>query len=168
MKELGAYLKRTRISNGVNIAEAAEDLELSVAELENIESGNAKAFRDVYVLREDVKQYSKYLGLNPDKVMDTFNTFLFQHTTKLSLDDIMAAAKQKKEEFKEKRKVQSPYTKEFKKKSYAVPVFFVGVLAILLIFLIIYIVVTATTKTPIRTDELSSIGRENITYEFTY
>ena len=46
MKELGAYLKRTRVSNGVNIAEAAEDLDLSVPELENIESGNVKAFKD--------------------------------------------------------------------------------------------------------------------------
>ena len=38
MKELGEYLKRTRISNGVSIAEAAEDLELSTSHIENIES----------------------------------------------------------------------------------------------------------------------------------
>ena len=33
MKELGEYLKRTRLSNGVSIAEAAEDLELSTSQI---------------------------------------------------------------------------------------------------------------------------------------
>ena len=47
MKELGSYLKRTRISNGVSIAEAAEDLELSTSQLENIESGNVRAFNNM-------------------------------------------------------------------------------------------------------------------------
>lgn len=37
MKELGEYLKHTRISNGVSMEEAAEDLELSTSQLENIE-----------------------------------------------------------------------------------------------------------------------------------
>ena len=48
MKELGEYLKQTRIGNGVSITEACEDLELSTSQLENIESGNVKAFKDVY------------------------------------------------------------------------------------------------------------------------
>ena len=50
MKELGEYLKRTRISNGVSITEACEDLEFSTSQLENIESGNVKAFKDIYEL----------------------------------------------------------------------------------------------------------------------
>ena len=37
MKELGDYLKRTRVNNGVSLAEAAEDLDLSTVQLENIE-----------------------------------------------------------------------------------------------------------------------------------
>ena len=57
MKELGAYLKQVRISNGVNIAEVAEDLDLTVTELENIESGNAKAFKDLYELKDYIKIY---------------------------------------------------------------------------------------------------------------
>ena len=57
MKELGEYLKRTRISNGVSIAEAAEDLELSTSHIENIESGNVRAFKDVYNLKEQIKLY---------------------------------------------------------------------------------------------------------------
>ena len=47
MKELGSYLKDTRINNGVSLEEAADDLELSVAQLENIECGNTRAFKDV-------------------------------------------------------------------------------------------------------------------------
>ena len=34
MKELGEYLKRTRISNGVSLTEACEDLEFSTSHLE--------------------------------------------------------------------------------------------------------------------------------------
>ena len=55
MKELGEYLKRTRISNGVSLTEACEDLEFSTSHLENIESGNVRAFKDVYELKESIK-----------------------------------------------------------------------------------------------------------------
>jgi cytoskeletal protein RodZ len=164
MKELGEYLKRTRISNGVSIAEAAEDLELSTSHIENIESGNVRAFKDVYNLKEQIKLYAKYLGLNPEKIVDEFNGFLFEHTSKISLDDIKAA--QKKQEEKEK-KTRSPYTIEYKKKiSFWV---FVGGLALFLLFvLLLYFVISNANKAPARVDELKPFGgRENI-YEFTY
>ena len=91
MKDLGAYLRRTRIKNGVSITEACEDLDFSTSHLENIESGNVKAFKDIYELKESIRQYSKYLGLDPDKVIDEFNGFLFEHTSKISLDDIIVS-----------------------------------------------------------------------------
>ena len=99
MKELGSYLRRTRIENGVNLEEAADDMNISVTQLENIESGNTRAFKDVYKLKQQIKMYAKYLGLNPDKVIDEFNEFLFEHTSKISLDDIRIA--REKEESKE-------------------------------------------------------------------
>ena len=95
MKELGSYLRRTRIENGVNLEEAADDMNISVTQLENIESGNTRAFKDVYKLKQQIKMYAKYLGLNPDKVIDEFNEYLFEHTSKISLDDIMEAKKKK-------------------------------------------------------------------------
>lgn len=161
MKELGDYLRRTRISNGVSITEACEDLEFSTSHLENIESGNVKAFKDIYELKDSVRAYAKYLGLNPDKVTDEFNDFLFQHTTKISLDDIVAAQKKKEENDK---KVKSPYTKEYKEKANLWPVvyFIVGLIVILVI---IYIVVNSVNKVPTRINELK--GRE-ILYEYTY
>ena len=164
MKELGEYLKRTRISNGVSIVEAAEDLELSTSHLENIESGNVKAFKDVYDLKNQIKLYAKYLGLDPEKVVDEFNGFLFEHTSKISLDDIKQA--QKKQEDKEK-KTRSPYTMEYKKKISLWLVFGVVGMFVLLVFLI-YFIISNANKAPTRVDELMPCGRREYVYEFTY
>ncbi len=162
MKELGDYLKRTRISNGVSIAEAAEDLDLSTVQLENIESGNVKAFKDVYVLKEDVRQYAKYLGLNPEKVIDEFNGFLFEHTSKISLEDIKMAQKKMEEEVK---RATSPYTKEYKKKVGPWP-FIIAIVLIVFIFIILYLIISTINKAPERTTELMSKERGNVIYEF--
>ena len=159
MKELGEYLKSTRISNGVSLTEAAEDLELSLSELENIESGNVRAFKDVYSLKQYIRQYAKYLGLDCEKVIDEFNGFLFEHTSKISLEDIRAA--QKKMESEDK-KVQSPYTKVYKEKVNIWP-FIIGFIILFVIILICFILVNANRKTPARVDEL--VGGEKI-YEF--
>ena len=162
MKELGDYLKRTRISNGVSIAEAAEDLDLSTVQLENIESGNVKAFKDVYALKEDVRQYAKYLGLDSEKVIDEFNGFLFEHTSKISLEDIKMAQKKMEEEVK---KATSPYTKEYKKKVGPWP-FIIAIVLIVFIFIILYLIISTINKAPERTTELMSKERGNVIYEF--
>jgi cytoskeletal protein RodZ len=155
MKELGEYLKQTRISNGVSITEACEDLELSTSQLENIESGNVKAFKDVYELRDYIKLYAKYLGLKSDKVLDEFNSFLFQHTSKISLDDIMEAQRKKEEELKEK-KIKSPYTKEYKESFNFIPIIYILVGLILFIG-ILYLVLSHINTVPKRTDELKGV-----------
>lgn len=162
MKELGDYLKRTRISNGVSIAEAAEDLDLSTVQLENIESGNVKAFKDVYALKEDVRQYAKYLGLDPEKVIDEFNGFLFEHTSKISLEDIKMAQKKMEEE---EKGATSPYTKEYKKKVGPWP-FIIAIVLIVFIFVILYLIISTINKAPERTTELMSKERGNVIYEF--
>ena len=98
MKELGEYLKETRIKHGVSLEEASSDLQISKDLLENLESANTKAFKDVYDIKKIIKEYAKYLGLDEEKVQDEFNNFLFEHTSKISLDDIMEAKKQKEKE----------------------------------------------------------------------
>ncbi len=160
MKELGEYLKRTRISNGVSLTEACEDLDFSTTQLENIESGNVRAFKDVYELRDSVKSYAKYLGLDADKVVDEFNGFLFQHTSRISLDDIREAQK-KKEELLEEKRVKSPYTIEHKEKVNLWPVISVLV-AVVFITLIVLIIVSNINKHEDRTDELKSCVREEM------
>ncbi len=157
MKELGEYLKRTRISNGVSLTEACEDLDFSTTQLENIESGNVRAFKDVYELRESVKSYAKYLGLDADKVVDEFNGFLFQHTSRISLEDIRAAQK-KKDELLEEKRVKSPYTIEYKEKVSIMPIVSI-IIAIICITLIVLIIVSNVNKHRDRTDELKNYVR---------
>ncbi|MBQ3297388.1 MAG: helix-turn-helix domain-containing protein [Bacilli bacterium] len=167
MKELGEYLKQTRLSNGVSITEACEDLEFSTSHLENIESGNVKAFKDVYELKESIRVYAKYLGLNADKVMDEFNNFLFQHTSRISLDDILAAQKKKEELEAEHKKVKSPYTKEYKEKINLWPVVY-AIVGVIVLFVIVYIIINSINRTPRRIDELKSVIGDEIVYEYTY
>ena len=163
MKELGAYLKETRINNGVDIEEAAADNNLSTSQLENIESGNVRAFKDVYKLKEYIRNYSKYLGLDPTEVADEFNDFLFEHTSKISLEDILEA--KKKIEEKEENKIKSPYTKEYKqKKDYRLYIYILG--GVILIAIIVYLIIALLEKEPVHNEVLLE-NKEEI-YEFTY
>jgi cytoskeletal protein RodZ len=163
MKELGNYLKTARIKNGVSLTEVSEDLDLSTALLENIESGNVRAFKDVYELKEYIKRYAKYLGADLEKVTDQFNDFLFEKTSKISLEDIKLAQSEleKKEDSK---KIVSPYTLMKKPKLNIMPILvFIGV--VLALFLIIYIVFTNVKKAPNITKELK--GEWSVS-EYTY
>ncbi len=154
MKELGNYLKTARIKNGVSLTEVSEDLDLSTTLLENIESGNVRAFKDVYELKDYIKRYAKYLGADLDKVTDQFNDFLFEKTSKISLEDIQKA--QKELEKTEKKKVVSPYTVVHKPKINWLPIFvFIGI--VLALFLIISIVFTTVKKKPNITNELRGV-----------
>ena len=142
MKELGEYLKQTRRNHGVSLEEAAEDLSISPGELENIESANIRAFKDMYELKHLVKEYAKYLGLDPAKVQEEFNDFLFEHTSKISLDDILEAKKQKEAE---EKKITSPYTKEYKKQIKLWP-FIIGILVFAAIALIMSVMINRMAK----------------------
>ena len=141
MKEIGEELKQLRKKSGVDLEEASHDLNISEIELECIEAGNAKAFKDIYELKDKVRLYAKYLGVDEDKIADEFNDFLFEKTSKISLDDvkkIKAKKKKEKEEVNDDR-VSSPYTKIKVNKFVVAPLVF-GVIAILFIALVLYIV----------------------------
>lgn len=153
MKELGEYLKHTRISSGLSINEVCEDLDFSTSLLENMESGNVKAFKDVYTLRDFIKKYANYLGLDADKVIDEFNDFLFAHTSRISLEDIQEAKRIVEENTK---KVKSPYTIEHKEKINLWPLVYI-IVGILFLSLFLYIVLNAINKTPVKSNELMPI-----------
>ena len=121
MKEIGEFLKASRIQNGVSVEEASEDLHVASSEIENLEEGNIKAFKDIYYLRDLVKEYSKYLGQDPDHLIDEFNDYMFEHTSKISLDDIKEAKKMVTDD--DKNKVVSPYTYVRKKKFFIKPIY---------------------------------------------
>ncbi len=153
MKELGNYLKKTRISNGVSLEEASKDIEISITELENIERGNTRAFKDVYRMKEIIRIYAKYLGLDVEKVNDDFNEFLFEHTSKLSINDIKNA-RDNNEQTEEKSKIKSPYTIEHKPKVNWRPIIIViGIVVGILIIITLVLLGRASTTSP-RTSEL--------------
>lgn len=164
MKDLGEYLEETRKENGISAEEAADDLKVTIDEIENIEAGNTRAFKDIYELRSLIKKYAKYLGLKPDKVNKEFNDFLFEHTSKISLDDIMEAMK-KRDQKEQENKIISPYTKEIKQKKDIGPII-LGVMILILVIILIYIGINiGGNKEDIRNSELRGI--KEVAYELT-
>lgn len=147
MKEIGEKLKEARESMGITIEEAATDLKLRPSQLENIEEGNRAAFKDVFYLKMFIKNYSKYLGLDYDEMVEEFNEYLFDFTSKISIEDIKKAEKeQRKKEKKLKTvKIASPYTVE-KQQQRSIPKFLIIGGIILLIVIIVYVVVLLVTK----------------------
>ena len=139
MKEIGEKLRETRESMGISIEEAAEDLKIKPSQLTNIEEGNRDAFKDIFYLKYFIRDYSKYLGLDYEEMIDEFNEFVFDYTSKLSIDDIKKAANKNKEN-KKVKKITSPYTvdKEEKKK---IPLFIIIGIAVIIACIIGYILI---------------------------
>ncbi len=162
MKELGEYLKEHREANGVGLEEASDDLNISKDDLENIEVGNIRAFKDVLGLKSKIRNYAKYLGLDPEKVADEFNDFMFEHTSKISLKDILEAEKKVNEQAP--KQIHSPYTKIRKKKANIKGILiFIGAVLIVVI-LIIVLMQLLKPKAPVINQELKG----EMMYEFTY
>lgn len=151
MKELGEYLKKTRIDSGVGIEEAAEDLNMSKDDVENMEEGNVRAFKDMLSLRLKMKEYAKYLGLDSESVADEFNDFLFEHTSKISLSDILEAEKKRESE---QKKVTSPYTVIKTKKLNCKALLMVVVFVLFIILLMVILNKITSPKLPERNVEL--------------
>ncbi len=115
LKEIGERLRETRESIGVSIDEAAEDLKLRPSQIEALEAGNIENFKDIYYLKYFIRDYSKYLGLNYEDMIDEFNEYLFDYTSKISIEDIKKNKQELLEEPKGEKTIHSPYTIEHKK-----------------------------------------------------
>lgn len=172
MKEIGEFLKSSRINNGVSIEEAAEDLNFSVTQLENIEDGNIRAFKDVFALRELVKEYGKYLGVETDNIVDEFNDFMFEHTSKISLDDILEArrlANQKDQE--EKNKIVSPYTRirtpKIRLDKIKIKPLLITIIIVLILFISLFTWFHNQNQKDVVSSELMGEKMEDV-YEFAY
>ena len=160
MKELGEEFRILRKSNGVSKEEASSDLGITPKELECLENGNFKVFKDVYELKKVILNYAKYLGVNEDKIIDIFNDFLFEKTSKISKSDIEEIKKKEEDE----ERVSSPYTKVGKTRYDFAPVV---LLVVLLVFisLVVYLVLAFFKKDD---DNVAVLrGREVSCYEFT-
>ncbi len=156
MKDLGEYLRESRINNAVSIEEACADLNMDQLHLENIELGNIRAFKDVYILKDYIKIYAKYLGLDANKILDEFNDFLFEHTSKISLDDIKSARAKEKEE----KKIISPYTMEVKVQRNFLPMILIIAGVSLLLFVVVLLFQASG-------DEVVNRELMEVVYDFT-
>lgn len=114
MENIGNLFSLTRESAGVSLKEVSEDLNLDEAVIVNIEAGKTGAFSDVFTLKNYVYNYAKYLGLDAEKIIDEFNEYVFESTSKIPVKEI--EKKISKENTNEK-KVVSPYTHKEKKMS---------------------------------------------------
>ena len=135
--EISEILSTTRESSGVSLEEVSKDLEIPVLVLEQIEEGNIGAFKDIFVLKEYIENYAKYLGLNAVEIIDEFNEFMFERTSKIPMDAIKKAAKEKAEAEEKEERVASPYTKAAPKssdKQFIITIIIILILVIIAIF----------------------------------
>lgn len=131
MKEIGEKLKAAREGIGVSIEEVSEDLKIKPSQIENIENGDSSSFKDMFNLKYLIRDYSKYLGLNKEDLVDEYNEYLFDYTSKISLDDIKAA---KKERSAAKR-IRSPYTLEKKNRNKYIFISLYVIIVVLIVFI---------------------------------
>ena len=150
MNEIGELLRTTRENTGVSLEEAGSDLGIKTLVLENIENGNIGCFKDIFILKDDLTNYAKYLGLDSKTIIDDFNDYLFEYTSKIPIDDIETAImEQKKEENKEvKEKIVSPYTNSIRRRGKLWIILYV-LIAVIMLFIVIWAVkqITGNTST---------------------
>lgn len=161
MKEIGEKLKETRESMGISIEEASEDLKVKPNQLTDIEEGNKEAFKDVHYLKYFIRDYSKYLGLDYEAMVEEFNEFVFDYTSKISIDDIKKATNKNKEKNNVK-KIVSPYTLDKDSEKKMPKSLIIGII-IALLCVAIYVVVFFITKDKDNKDD-NDINSKDISY----
>ena len=143
MKEIGEKLKNAREEIGISLEEASTDLKISESQLNNLENGNMDTFKDIINVKYLIRDYAKYLGLDKEDLVDDFNEYLFDVTSKISLEDIKSI-KAKKEG--NDKKVKSPYTTIKVKKKINIPLLIVAFVVIISIAGLTYHEITKTKK----------------------
>lgn len=139
MEVIGEKLKASREEKGLSLEEVSEDLKIDIKDLENIEIGNRKYFDDVYSLKNYIYEYAKYLGLDPETLVEEFNEFMFEYTSKIPVDVIERISKQKEKEEMSKGAL-SPYTIINRKNSKKIIAIVLIIIAILIsIFTVFYV-----------------------------
>ena len=136
MKNIGLKLKNKREDNGLSIEEVAEDLKMRPSQIISIEEGRTDDFKDVFYLKYFIRDYAKYLGLDSERILDEFNEYLFDITSKIPTDLIEKAKRDKKET----QSTYSPYTKESKK--IRVPKLVIGLFAVIVVIIVGYFIVS--------------------------
>ena len=135
MDSIGSILKNTREQSGVSIEEASEDLNINAGFLLNIEEGKIGCFKDIFELKEYISNYAKYLGLDSDKLIDEFNEYMFEYTSKIPVKEIEKIAKKDAKE--DTCKIISPYTRKPRKHNNA---YYIGIYVVIFLLVILAII----------------------------
>jgi cytoskeletal protein RodZ len=165
VKDIGNIFKEKREEIGVKLEEAASDLDITVAQLENLEDGNINAFKDIFFLKELIKKYATYLNVDGEKMIEEFNDFVFDFTSRIPVDEIEQKVKEieKINEKETRKRISSPYTRKKVRKAKMKLVYFFSILTIILVSAtLIFLNVFLSSKKGLN----YNIGSE-ITYEFT-
>jgi cytoskeletal protein RodZ len=143
MKEVGKLFEETRESIGLSEKEVANDLEITEAQLENLENGSVNAFKDVFFLKDLVMKYAKYLNLNEDEILREYNDFMFDFTSKIPVNEIENKVREleRTEKEKEEKTISSPYTAPRIKKNQLKSYLLIGICVLIIILFIILVVV---------------------------
>lgn len=163
MKEIGEKLREAREKMEISIEEASEDLKVEPSILQKIEEGDKESFKDVLYLKYYIRDYAKYLGLNSEELVEEFNEYLFDYTSRISIDDIKNANKNNSE-VKKVPQVVSPYTIE-KKQQRNIPMLLVYALVILIVGIIIYCLILFFNNKSKNDNNIISYNEE-VLYEF--
>ena len=134
--EISEVLKSTRESSGLSLSEVSKDLNIDELILIQVEEGNIGAFKDLFELKKILTEYSKYLGLNPVEVIDKFNEYMFEKTSKLQIKKIEEAVKEELKEEQNNKRIASPYTRQAPlkdNKTFAISIIIIVILVVLAI-----------------------------------
>lgn len=147
MKEIGESFREARETIGISREEVIKDLNITLSQLDNLEDGNANAFKDVFFLKDTIKKYSKYLNLDEDEIIDKFNDFIFGYTSRIPVSDILEQTREMKilEKQNEENKVVSPYTIKRKNNNFKYIIIYI-VSVICLVFLVLLIINYITSE----------------------
>lgn len=150
MKDIGLKLKEKREENGVSIEEAAEDLKMRPSQIISLESGKKEDFKDVMSLKYFIRDYAKYLGLDGEKLVDEFNEFLFDFTSKIPVDEIEKA----KQNNVNKKDITSPYTNT-KENNNKMKILTIVIISIIIIGIIGYLIISKTKGNDFQDDNIT-------------
>ncbi len=110
MKEIGDIFKEKREEIGITIEEVSSDLKIDSVLIDNLEEGNDRVFKDILELKDVIKSYAKYLGLDEKELLEDYQDYVFSKTSKISVYDIKEGIENTKKEEEIEKKIKSPYT----------------------------------------------------------
>ncbi len=151
MKDIGLKLKEKREENGVSVEEAAEDLKMRPSQIISLESGKKEDFKDVVFLKYFIRDYAKYLGMDGEELVDDFNEFLFDFTSKIPVEEIEKAKNNNSTTNKE---VASPYT-NVKNGNKAVKMIIISAIVVIVLTIIGYFIASGISGNDFKDDNIT-------------